>query len=93
MPTKKSAIKTLRKDAKRRVYNLRIKRNLKEAIKIARRAIKEKSSKDAESRIKEAVKFLDKAAQKGVIKKNNAARRKSRLWQALKRTQSKDKTR
>jgi small subunit ribosomal protein S20 len=36
----------------------------------------------------EAIKALDRAAQKGVIHKNNAARRKSRLIQAINQAKS-----
>ena len=67
--------------------NLRVKRGLKEAVKIARKAIAE--NREALSRITEAVKILDKAAKKGIIKKNTAARKKSRLYRALKKISKK----
>ena len=72
-----SAKKALRQDAKKGVINLRIKRGLKLAIKTA------KESKD-EKDVLVAVKLIDKAAQHGSIKKNNAARKKSRLWKSIK---------
>lgn len=77
MPNTLSAKKALRQDGKKRVVSLRIKRGLKVAIKSAR-------SLKTEKEVLEAVKLIDKAAQKGHIKKNNAARKKSRLWKQLK---------
>jgi len=87
MPIKRSAMKALRQGRKRQIVNLRVKRGLKEAVKIARKAIAE--NREALSRITEAVKILDKAAKKGIIKKNTAARKKSRLYRALKKISKK----
>lgn len=78
MPNIKSAKKELRKGSKRRVYNLDIMGNLKDLIKKSRKAIEAKDAKAAEL-VTKTLKAFDKAAQKGVIKKNTASRGKSRL--------------
>ena len=52
-------------------------------IKKTRSLIAAGQLEDAEAMARQAVSALDKAAQKGVIHKNNAARRKSRLMQHL----------
>lgn len=88
MPNKPSAKKALRQDEKKKVRNLRIKRGVVLAIKKSRKAIEAKTA-DAESVVKEALKLLDLAAQKGVIKKNNASRRKSRLASSFNKSKSK----
>jgi len=49
------------------------------AIKKTREAVSTGDIKNAQEWLKKAIKGLDKAAQKNVIKKNNAARKKSRL--------------
>jgi small subunit ribosomal protein S20 len=78
MPNIKSAAKEHRKNIKRRAFNNNIEVNIKDLIKKSQKAIEVKDAK-AEELVKKTLKALDKAAQKGVIKKNTAARRKSRL--------------
>ena len=75
-------MKELRKSKKRAIANKRIKEGVKKLIKNSRKEIEAKSDK-ATGLVKQACKALDKAAQKGIIKKNNAGRRKSRLAQKL----------
>ncbi len=77
MPNTNSAKKALRQDVKRAQINLAVKKAYKEAVKIAKTAITAK--KDAADLIKDAQIKLDKAAKRGVIKKNTAARKLSRL--------------
>ena len=78
MPNIKSAKKELRKSKKRAAFNAKIKTNLKLVIKKTRKAIEAKDAK-AKELLAEALKTIDKAAQKGVIKKNSRDRKKSRL--------------
>lgn len=54
------------------------------AIKKTRKAITEKDVKKASEELKNAIKALDKASQKKVLKKNTASRYKSRLNKAVK---------
>ena len=85
MPNTKSADKRMRQEQKRRLVNRRTKSIVKTAITKARQAtatpvVDEETTTAA---IRSAVSELDKAAKKGVIHKNNAARRKSRLMKQL----------
>lgn len=82
MPIKKSAIKALRQAKKRTQRNRAIKTELNYLIKKSRQAIKNNASDQAKEFVYKACKALDKAAQKKVIKKNTAARKKSRLMNA-----------
>jgi len=85
MPIKKSAKKELRKNIKRHIRNKRIKDNLKSLIKKSRKAIEAKDNQ-AKELVARTLKVLDKAAQKGIIKKNTRDRKKSRLHQRLNKT-------
>ena len=82
MPNKKSAKKELRKSVKKNEYNKKIKENLKKIVKKSRKAIEAKEA-NAKNLVNEALKAFDKAAQKGVIKKNTRDRKKSRIHKAL----------
>jgi small subunit ribosomal protein S20 len=83
MANKLNAKKSLRQGEKLRVRNLRIKRGVKSAVKTTKTIITTKP-KEAEKDIRDAIKLIDKAAVKGILKKGNAARKKSRLWKSLK---------
>ncbi len=82
MPNAASAKKELRKAAKRKLRNLKIENNLKNLIKDSRRAIEAKKA-EAKELVAKTLKALDKAAKKGVIKKNTSSRKKSRLHKKL----------
>lgn len=82
MPNKKSAAKALKQSVKRAVRNFKVKRAVKDIIKDSKKLIETKEKQAAE-KVKQAVKLLDKAAAKKVIKKNTAARKKSRLMKKL----------
>jgi small subunit ribosomal protein S20 len=74
----KSQIKRNRQNEKRRARNRRIRSELATRTKVAVTAVEE-SSDDADEKVKAAIKRIDKAAQKGILHKNTAARKKSRL--------------
>ena len=82
MPNIKSAKKELRKTAKRTVRNSKVSDNMKKNVKLTKKAMESKDAKSADL-IKKAFKSIDKAAKKGVIKKNTANRKKSRLQKKL----------
>ena len=83
MPITKSAKKAIRGSLKKRSFNERNKRAMKEAIKkIEKMAKTDKSS--ALKELSSAYSAIDKAAKRGVIKKNTAGRKKSRLTRILK---------
>jgi len=82
MPNAASAKKELRKSSKRQLRNSKIKNNLKDLIKKSRKAIEAKDASAKELVVKTLC-ALDKAAGKGVIKKNANNRKKSRLHKKL----------
>jgi small subunit ribosomal protein S20 len=75
MPSSKSA----RVSDRRQVLNQPLKTKAKSYIKKANNLLEDGDSVEAASFVKEAITALDKAALRGVIHPNNAARRKSRL--------------
>ncbi len=84
MPNTRSAAKRMRQEQKRRLHNRSIKSLVKTQINKARRAIATgESIEEAREAVRVAVSALDKAAKKGVLHRNNAARRKSRLMKQL----------
>ena len=74
----KSQIKRNRQNEARRVRNKAVRSELKTRTKVAVAAA-DGGADDADELARTAMKRLDKAASKGVIHKNQAARRKSRL--------------
>lgn len=84
----KSSAKRARQNLKRRAHNRYYGTTARTFIKKARLQIESKDLDGAEATVQQAIKALDKAAQKGVIHANNAARRKSRLVKALNRVKT-----
>ena len=82
MPIKKAALKALKQSAKKAVKNFKVKKKIKELIKDSRSllGLKEKAAGD---KVREAIKSIDKAVQKKILKKNSGARKKSRLMKKL----------
>jgi len=83
MPIKKAAFKAIRQSKKREIYNKGIKKNINWLKRQFLKAIVKKDKKIAGDFYLKLQKFLDKAAQKGVIKRNTASRNKSRLFKKL----------
>ncbi|HBT81730.1 30S ribosomal protein S20 [Candidatus Giovannonibacteria bacterium RIFCSPHIGHO2_01_FULL_48_47] len=79
MPIIKSAKKALRQSIRRRERNLARKAALQKVLKTFSRLIKAKKLDEAKSYFPNVQKALDKAAKQNIIKKNTAARKKSRL--------------
>lgn len=79
----KSAIKRNKQNEKRRIRNRVYRGAARTYVARARVAIAAKDVETAQAVTLEAISALDKAVQKGVIHKNNAARRKSRLLKRL----------
>lgn len=73
----------MRRGAKRQVRNRGVRSEARSEVRQATASIATGNVADAEKITLEAIRALDNAAQKGVIKKNNAARRKSRLMKKL----------
>lgn len=83
MANTKSAIKRLRSAERRRQRNQVYRGRARTTIKKARRLMEESRLEEAREAVSVAISALDKAAEKGIIHKNNAARRKSRLMRRL----------
>jgi small subunit ribosomal protein S20 len=79
----KSAIKRLRSAERRRLHNRVYRGQARTAIRKARNLMDKGKLEEAREAVQMATRALDKAAAKGIIHKNNAARRKSRLMQQL----------
>jgi small subunit ribosomal protein S20 len=78
MPIIKSAKKAIRGSLRKKVFNDRQKRSMKEIIKKLKQ-VAQTDKKEAEKLLSSAFTAIDKALKKGMRKKNNAARKKSRL--------------
>jgi small subunit ribosomal protein S20 len=84
----KSAIKRARQNEKRRISNRIYLSSTRTHVKKVRRLVEVGDLEQAELQVVSAISALDKAAQKGVIHRNNAARRKSRLVKLLREAQA-----
>jgi small subunit ribosomal protein S20 len=78
----KSQIKRNRQNESRRLRNRNLRGAARTAVSQARAAL-EANEPETKASILKAISVLDKAAEKGVIHKNNAARRKGRLMKKL----------
>lgn len=79
----KSQMKRNRQNEKRRIRNRIFRGRARTYVKRARLAVAEGDPTEARQATLEAISALDKAAEKGILHKNNAARRKSRLMKHL----------
>ena len=82
MPNIKSAIKRVRTSEISKAQNIKVKYTTRTAVKNAETAITANNA-NANETLVTAIKKLDKAASKGLIHKNAAARKKSRLTKKL----------
>lgn len=84
MANHKSALKRIRSSARRRMRNRIYTSRTRTEVKKARQAIE--AGNDVQAAIEQtraAISLLDKSASKGIIHRNNASRRKSRLMTKL----------
>ncbi|HBC92857.1 MAG TPA: 30S ribosomal protein S20 [Pelotomaculum sp.] len=79
MPNIKSAVKRVEITRLRTLRNARIKSALKTTIRKFEEALKTADREDAGLKLRNAVRELDKAVTKGILHKNAASRKKSRL--------------
>lgn len=87
MANTRSSKKRIRQNDRNRQRHKVVRTRAKNTVRLARQAIV--SGQAADENVRAAIKELDKAAAKGVIHRNNAARRKSRL---VKQLQTKSKS-
>ena len=69
----------MRQDEERRLRNRTYKTRVKNVVKSVEAAVKDQNQEAAEKALHEATSVIDRVASKGVIHKNTAARKKSRL--------------
>jgi len=79
LPNIKSAAKRARQNITREKRNRRIKSMLKTSIRRFEESLQSGDMEEARVKLNAAVRQIDKAAARGVVHKNNAARKKSRL--------------
>ncbi len=82
MANTKSSKKDIRRIVKRRARNLATRSALKTFVKKVRVAAAAGVAAETQTALTTAISALDKAAQRGIIHKNQAARRKSRIAKA-----------
>jgi small subunit ribosomal protein S20 len=83
MAITKSAKKAIRQSVTRNERNVVYKDNIKILVKKAKALVSKNQNDEAKKILPDIYKALDKAAKVGVIKKNNADRRKSRLTKLI----------
>ena len=83
MAITKSAKKALRQSVRREAQNSIYRNKIKKLLKEVKGFILTKKSDEAKNILPQVFKILDKGAKVGIIKKNNADRKKSRLAKAL----------
>ena len=89
MPIIRAAKKALRSSARKRVFNQRRVRAMKSVVKEIRTNVVKGAAKEGREQLTLAYKAIDKALKSGLIKKNAAARKKSRLAKLLKKATAK----
>jgi small subunit ribosomal protein S20 len=83
MPITSSAKKALRSSKRKKVFNARRKNELQSVVKEYKKLIINKSEAEAQKLLPKVQKAYDKAVKTGLIKKNTASRKKSRLAKKL----------
>jgi small subunit ribosomal protein S20 len=76
-------LKRVRSSERKRLRNRAVRSTTRTMVKKARTTLEQGDLEAARQAIREAVRTLDKAVSKGVIHRNSAARRKSRLMKRL----------
>ncbi|HCX27547.1 MAG TPA: 30S ribosomal protein S20 [Candidatus Portnoybacteria bacterium] len=83
MPNKPSAKKAIRQSAKRNILNSARKEAIKNSVKKIKKLAQAGKKDEAKKLVAAAYQAIDKAVKRGVIKKNTANRKKSRLMKSL----------
>ena len=82
-----SALKRVRQEEKRTLFNRRVKTRLRHQIRAMRRALAGKDVNAAAALLSQTFSVVDRSAKKGIIKANTAARYKSNVHRRLKAMQ------
>lgn len=83
MPITSSAKKALRSSKRKKFFNLRRKNEMQSVIKQYKKLVSAKKADEAKKLIPKLQKAIDKAEKRGIIKKNTASRKKSRLLKII----------
>ena len=83
MAITRSAKKALRQSLRKRARNIKAKTKIKNLLKEVKVLISQKKTEEAKKLLPQVYKLLDKAAKTGLIKKNMAARKKSRITKMI----------
>jgi len=89
MPITKGAEKANRQSKKKRIFNIRRKNVMADVVKDVQKAALSGDATKAKELLPKAYQAIDKAAKRGVIKDNTAARKKSRLSARVKAIKAK----
>ena len=89
MAITRNAKKAHRASLTKRVFNVRRKAILHDAVKAFRTTVAKGTTQEAEALLSQTFKAIDKAAKRGIIKKNTADRKKSRLVASMKKATAK----
>ena len=82
MANLKSSKKDIKRSGRKRIVNLGVRTELKTYVKRVRQAIESGDKEKISAEVQAVQKKFDKAAQRGIIHKKQAARRKSRIASA-----------
>lgn len=85
MPITRSAKKAHRSSLKKRKFNLARKNKVAAAVKSLKKSVAAGDKKDAQVKMREVQKALDKAVKGNTLSKNTASRKKSRLSKLVKK--------
>lgn len=80
MPQHQSAVKRVRQNKKRREHNRKQRKKMRELVK---NVLESQDKEEVEKLFKEAQSYLDRVARRGLIHKNKAAHKKSRMRKHL----------
>ena len=86
MPITKSAKKAVRQNIRGKIRNLKRKNTMKALVKQTRKLASAQKKEEAIKLLPELYKAIDKAAKRGIIKKNAASRKKSRLTKLIQKS-------
>jgi len=83
MPITTSAKKALRQSKTRKIRNTRRKKEMKNLLKKVKDLVSQNKTEEVKKLLPKVYKILDKAAKAGLIKKNTAGRKKSRITKSI----------
>ncbi len=79
----RSAVKRIRQNERRRIRNAAARSTVRTAVKATRAALDSGVKDEARAAVARTIQVLDKATTKGILHKNAAARKKSRLMRQV----------